>query len=148
MVYKLVNPSDPYTFKADTYEAAALAVLCLGTQYGASPKSGDENVPVFLFVNAEELYKDAFSRTIDEGLKANREYVADALSSMLYGGFEERETYEMALESITDAEKENDFKEKWHDRHSSLNDIGLYAQKMAKVLRGADNDRSSVSSDN
>lgn len=44
-------------------------------------------------------------------------------------------TYEMALESITDAEKEKVFKEKWHDRHSSMNDIGSYAHKMAEVLK-------------
>lgn len=31
MIYKLVNPSDFYTFKADTYEIAALTVLCMGT---------------------------------------------------------------------------------------------------------------------
>lgn len=135
MVYRLANPSDPYTFKADTYEIAALTVLCMGTQYGATTKNGDENVPVFLFINAEEWYKDNFGKSIEEGLKANREKVADALFSMLYGGFEERETYELALESITDKEKTADFKKKWHDRHSSMNDIGSYAYKMAEVLK-------------
>lgn len=135
MIYKLVNPSDFYTFKADTYEIAALTVLCMGTQYGATPKTGDETVPVFLFTDAEEWYKENFNHSIEEGLKANREIVSDALSSMLYGGFEERETYEMALESITDPEKEKVFKEKWHDRHSSLNDIGSYAHKMAEILK-------------
>lgn len=135
MIYNLVNPSDPYTFKADTYEIAALTVLCMGTQYGASPKNGNENVPVFLFTNADEWYKETFGKSVEEGLKANREAVADALLSMLYGGFEERETYEAALESITDAEKEKVFKEKWHARHSSMNDIGSYAHKMAAVLK-------------
>lgn len=135
MIYKLVNPSDPYTFKADSYEIAALTALCMGTQYGATPKNGAENVPVFLFTDAEEWYKENFNHSIEDGLKANRESVADALSSMLYGGFEERETYEMALASITDAEKEKVFKEKWHDRHSSMNDIGSYAHKMAAVLK-------------
>lgn len=135
MVYKLVNPSDPYTFKADSYEIAALTVLCMGTQYGATPKNGDENVPVFLFTDAEEWYKENFNHSIEDGLKANRESAADALSSMLYGGFKERDTYEMALESITDAEKEKVFKEEWHNRHSSLNDIGSYAHKMAEVLK-------------
>ena len=107
----------------------------MGTQYGATPKNGDENVPVFLFIDAEEWYKDNFGKSIEEGLKTNREKVADALFSMLYGGFEERETYETALESITDKEKEADFKKKWHDRHSSMNDIGSYAHKMAEILK-------------
>ena len=107
----------------------------MGTQYGATPKNGDENVPVFLFIDAEEWYKDNFGKSIEEGLKANREKVADALFSMLYGDFEERETYEMALGSITDKEKEADFKSKWHDRHSSMNNIGSYAHKMAEVLK-------------
>lgn len=135
MVYKLVNPSDPYTFKADSYEIAALTVLCMGTQYGATPQKDRESIPVFLFTDAEEWYKENFNRSIEDGLKANHKEVAEALLSMLYGGFEERDTYEMALESITDAEKEKVFKEKWHDRHSSLNDIGSYAHKMAEVLK-------------
>lgn len=29
--YKLINPSDPYTFLAKTKESAALAVFLLGT---------------------------------------------------------------------------------------------------------------------
>lgn len=140
MVYRLANPSDPYTFRADTYEIAALTVLCMGTQYGATPKNGDENVPVFLFIDAEEWYKDNFGKSIEEGLKANREKVADALFSMLYGGFAERDTYELALESITDKEKEADFKKKWHDRHSSTNDIGSYAHKMAEILKAENKD--------
>lgn len=31
--YKLINPSDPYTFLAKTKESAALAVFLLGTMY-------------------------------------------------------------------------------------------------------------------
>ena len=46
--YKLINPSDPYTFLAKTKESAALAVFLLGTMYGASPKDDNEEkrIPV------------------------------------------------------------------------------------------------------
>ena len=56
--YKLINPSDPYTFFAKTKESAALAVFLLGTMYGASPKDDNEEkrIPVFLFGGAEEWY--------------------------------------------------------------------------------------------
>lgn len=55
--YKLINPSDPYTFLAKTKESAALAVFLLGTMYGASPKDDNEEkrIPVFLFGGAEGI---------------------------------------------------------------------------------------------
>lgn len=72
--YKLINPSDPYTFLAKTKEPAALAVFLLGTMYGASPKDDDEEkrIPVFLFGGAEEWYQEEFCRSTEEGLEKEK----------------------------------------------------------------------------
>lgn len=79
--YKLINPSDPYTFLAKTKESAALAVFLLGTMYGASPKDDNEEkrIPVFLFGGAEEWYRKEFGRSTEAGFKAEKQNVADAL---------------------------------------------------------------------
>ena len=105
--YKLINPSDPYTFLAKTKESAALAVFLLGTLYGASPKDDNEEkrIPVFLFGGAEEWYRKEFGRSTEAGLKAEKQNVADALLSFMYGSFEDRRRYEAALNAITDEEK-------------------------------------------
>lgn len=109
--YKLINPSDPYTFLAKTKESAALAVFLLGTMYGASPKDDNEEkrIPVFLFGGAEEWYRKEFGRSTEVGLKAEKQNVADALLSFMYGSFEDRRRYEAALNAITDEEKKKVF---------------------------------------
>lgn len=134
MIYELINPSDPYTFKADTYEIAALTTLCMGVSYGAKPQTGDNEVPVLLFGDPEKWYKKNFNRTVEEGLKANWEKVAEALSSMLYGDFDDRSVYESAMEAITDEDKQKAFSESRHNRQSSLNDIGSYARQLGKSM--------------
>lgn len=105
MEYELKNPSDPYTFFAEDLEVASLVVFSISTLYGAEAKEGGDSVPIFIFGGAKEWYIEQFGRTPDEGLKAKREALAEALSSMMYGGFEDRRRYEAALTAITDTEK-------------------------------------------
>lgn len=135
MEYKLINPSDPYTFIADDLETASLVVLLLGTAYGAEPKGGGENVPIFLFGGALEWYTDHFKRTPDDGMGEKKEAVADALASFMFGGFEDRRRYEAAISAITDPEKKAQFMHEWQDGRSSLNNIGGKAHQLAKALR-------------
>lgn len=136
MEYELKNPSDPYTFLAEDLEVAALTVFSISTLYGAEAKEGGESVPIFLFGGAKEWYLERFGRTLDDGRKAKREELVSALSSMMYGGFEDRRRYEAALSAITDPEKKEEFITEWQDGHSSLNDIGTYCHELAKRLRG------------
>lgn len=136
MEYELKNPSDPYTFIADDLEVAALVVFSISTLYGAVGKEGDSVVPIFIFGGATEWYKEQFGRTPDDGLEAKKEELATALSSMMYGGFEDRRRYEAALSAITDPEKRENFIAEWQDGHSSLNDIGTFCHKLAKSLKG------------
>lgn len=135
MEYELMNPSDPYTFLAKDREVAALTVFCISTLYGAKPKEGDEDIPIFIFGGSCEWYKNKFGRNPDEGLEERKQDVADALESMMYGGFEDRRRYEAALNAITDSGKKEEFKTVWQDGRSSLNDIGTYAHMLAKKIR-------------
>lgn len=135
MEYELINPSDPYTFIAADYETAVLTVFCLGPAYGARPKDGGEEVPIFIFGGAVDLYKEKFLHTPDDGLDEKGQAVADALASMMLGDFEDRRRYELALSSIDDPEKKARFIDGWQDGRSSLNDIGGEAHKLAERMR-------------
>lgn len=90
MQYELINPSDPYTFLADTKEVAALTVFCIDAMYGAESEDGNETVPIFPFGGSEKWYKETFHRTVEEGLQENREQVAQAMLSFMFGHFEDR----------------------------------------------------------
>lgn len=135
MEYELHNPSDPYTFLAEDLEVASLVVFSISTLYGAEAKVGGDSVPIFMFGGAKEWYIEQFGRTPDEGLEAKREELAEALNSMMYGGFEDRRRYEAALAAITDPEKKEVFIAEWQDGHSSMNDIGTYAHILGKRLK-------------
>jgi len=135
MEYEFINPSDPYTFIAEDFETAALTVLCLGAAYGAKPKDGGEDVPIFIFGGAVEWYKEKFGRSPDDGAKEKREAVADALSSFMLGGFEDRRRYEAALAAIDDPGKKTRFISEWQGGRSSLNNIGGEAHRLAERLK-------------
>lgn len=140
MEYELINPSDPYTFVAEDLEIAALVVFTFGTAYGAKPKDGGEDVPIFLWETggAVKWYEGKFGRTPDEGMEAKKAALADALASMMFGGFEDRRRYEAALAAITDPEKKEEFITSWQDGISSLNDIGSRAHTLAKILKNTE----------
>lgn len=131
--FELINPSDPYTFLAVDLEVAALTVFCISTAYSAESQDGDE-VPIFIFGGAKEWYQNEFGRTPDEGLEARKREVIDSLSSMMYGSFEDRKRYEVALQAIDDEEKRETFIKEWNNGRSSLNDIGTYCHNLAKEL--------------
>ena len=135
MEYGLINPSDPYTFLADDLEVAALVVFSVSTLYGAEPKDNGEGIPVFC---SEEWYKDRFGRSPADGLKEKKKELAEALESMMYGGFEDRKRYEIALAAITDPNKRKNFIDAWQDGHSSLNDIGTYCHQLAEKIKSCD----------
>lgn len=134
MQYELINPSDPYTFIAENKEIAALVVFSLSTMYGAVSQDGKEEIPLFMFGGAQEWYINEFGRNPDDGLEANQKEVAFALSSFMYGHFEDRRRYEAALNAITDEVKKEQFIAEWQDSRSSITDIGTYAHQLGKSL--------------
>lgn len=140
MEFELINPSDPYTFIAKNREVAAITVFVLGTMYGAQLKEdedGKNEVPVFILGGAEEWYEEQFGHSVDEGIEKYRLDVAEALESFMLGNFEDRERYETALSFIDNSEKKDEFKKKWQDSCSSLNDIGTRAHDIAKEIKKA-----------
>lgn len=135
MEYELKNPSDPYTFLAVDLEVAALVVFSISTLYGAEPKEGEGDVPIFLFGGAVEWYQESFGRTPDEGLVARKQEVSESLDSFMYGHFEDRRRYEAALRAIDNKDKKEEFVAAWQEGRSSLNNIGTYAHMLAKKLK-------------
>lgn len=135
MEYELINPSDKYTFVAPDLEVAALTVFTLSFSYGAEPKDNGEDVPIFIFGGADKWYEEKFGRKFEDGIALRKGELADALRSMMLGGFEDRERYNAALEAITDDEKRADFISKWQDGRSSLSDIGTHAHKIGSMLK-------------
>lgn len=136
--WNLKNPHDPYTFLAGDLEVATLVVFLLGIGYGAEEKDGDGSVPIFIFAGVEESerwYMEHFNRKPEEGFEARKQEVADALATMMYGYFDDRQRYEEALEAITDAEKRDEFIEKWQDSCSSMTNIGAFCHRLAQKLR-------------
>lgn len=135
MEFELINPSDPYTFLAESEEVAALVVFSISTAYGAKSKDESIEIPVFIFGGAVEWYKERFGRDPDAGMDALRQQAGKSLCSMMYGHFKDRERYELALECIDDEAKREKFIKKWNDARSSLNDIGTYCHILGKKLQ-------------
>ena len=135
-LYNLINPSDPYTFRAEDQETAALAVFCLGPAYGAENLSGtgSGDVPVLLFSDPKVWYQEQFGRTPDEGLEAKKPAVIRALKSFVLGNERDRKRYEAAMACITEPEQREIFAREWRDGRTSMNNIGLRAEKMAEGL--------------
>ncbi len=137
MLYELINPSDPYTFEAKDRETAALAVFLLSTSYGAhclTEERIDDDIPVFILGGSKEWYVETFKRTPDEGLETLKEDVRACLNSFVYGHESDRQTYQLAVDGITDLQKKNEFKRHWDNKRSSLNDINSIALKIALTL--------------
>ena len=135
-LYNLINPSDPYTFRAEDQETAALAVFCLGPAYGAENLSGtgSGDVPVLLFSDPKVWYQEQFGRTPDEGLEAKKPAVIRALKSFILGNERDRKRYEAAMACIREPERREVFGREWRDGRTSMNNIGLRAEKMAEAL--------------
>ena len=83
MEYELINPSDPYTFLAESFEVAVLTVFCISTAYGAKSKDGEKEVPLFIFGGSEAWFLGEFHKTVEESLNENKRAVADALDSFI-----------------------------------------------------------------
>lgn len=110
--FELINPSDPFTFKARSLEVAAQAVLLIGNgAYGGKSLDGGEDVPIFLFGGNDEWFKDKFDKTAEQSFEArDNDALAECFESFTLGG----------------------------ERATSLNDIGSSARQFAKALRAKD----------
>ncbi len=96
-------------------------------------KKNDSGIPVRW---GRGMVSKRFGRSTEAGLKAEKQNVADALLSFMYGSFEDRRRYEAALNAITDEEKKKVFMEEWQDGRTSMKNIGEYAHQLGEKLKG------------
>lgn len=150
-LYELVNPSDPYTFEAESEVIAGAVALGLGDgkypadqivdgRRAASEEEGD-CIPCWAFDKdpekaANKWFEERCGKGFNDFIRDNMEEIATALDSVLIGSHTDRKIFEAAMEKIDDPEKQKEFRDEWHDKkRSSMNDIGGYAWKLAESLR-------------
>ena len=89
---------------------------------------------MLLFSDPKEWYQEQFGRTPDEGLEVKKPAVIRALRSFVLGNERDRKRYEAAMGCIMEPEQQEVFAREWQDGRTSMNNIGLRAEKMAEAL--------------
>jgi len=127
MIFELINPSDPYTFEADSLEVAGYCACLLSTGFGAVCHETGERTPV-MFGWDEWLE----SRFIDDAwAREHAGEIAKAFDSFLIGDVNKRADVASML-AIIPEEKRQKWKEERQDRHrTSVNRIGEVAYHLA-----------------
>lgn len=138
MLYEIINPSDPYTLRADDLRTAAVACVLLGRgHYALNPlEAGGEVVPLMLLGTADEWFLSHFGKSAEETVvevmrdpeAAGR--LAECLESCLIGKPKDRAEAELRV-----LVGEESRLKRYDELRSSLNDIGRRAYAMAKRLR-------------
>jgi hypothetical protein len=143
MLYEIVTPCDPYTFRAPTLAVAAVALLFLTEWKGAGkPLDGEgPETPFFPFgctqKAMEEQILELTGGTLQAFIDANKNAIADSLASVLIGSQGDRGLFEEAVSRMPESERAS-FREQWHDRkRSSISDFGKRAQQLAAHFRAA-----------
>lgn len=148
MLYRIINPSDEYTFTADTDHVAALVGLILGKgkywieRITGGPEGaghlGAEMVLPLMLLGANTDALDALDtldidiNRLSEHIEESSDDLIEAFKTVAIVGPEERLNYEAKLVEADDPEA---FAATWHDaRRSSLNDIRTRALDAAKAL--------------
>lgn len=138
MLFEIINPSDPYTMRAESFQEAAVAICLLGEgRYGLQEIDGEHEVPIFLFGGANEWFTKTFGHDVEDCYKrADWSRIADVLGSVTIGSETDLKIYERTMAALTDPDSREKFAEIWLDeRRSSMNNIGRRAQALAKNLR-------------
>lgn len=140
MLFKIVNPSDPYTIEAPSLDVAAMTSILLGQgQYQLRSLDGGENVPFFSFGGGDEWCQEHFEESMME--MSNRVMdtklgeVADCLDSVLYGCEKDRVDFRESTKDMDHATFEAHRLIEQDRKRSSMNDIGERAYRMAAKLR-------------
>jgi hypothetical protein len=142
ILYKIVNPSDPYTIEAPSLDVAAMSAILLGQgSYKFESLDGGEDVPMFSYGGGDKWCQEHFKEDLME--MSNRvmdtklSEVADCLDSVLYGDAEDRLEFLAATEDMDRPNFEATRILRQQDKCSSMNDIGSHAYKLAAKLRKA-----------
>lgn len=137
-LYELINPSDPYTFRAASREAAVLAAISLATGFGVQEIGSEWSAGPFVLCAAGEFaqwWQAEFGSDWKAWQKSHRREIVEALESFAIGNANTRLDYEAALAAIDDPEKREAFRLDRHDRRrTSTNNIGRAAWNLANML--------------
>jgi hypothetical protein len=135
-LYEIINPSDPYTFRAPDIKIAALVVILLGRgAYGAVTKDGTEKTPVLGGWDEWLADQGLADGNIKSFLDAHEWEVLEAMESVLIGSFSDRQDVEAALVNMPKDTHEAYLAARHDRRRSSMNDIGKTAQAIAAAMR-------------
>ena len=131
-VWELVNPSDPYTFRAPDVRVATVAAFMLSPAYGAKRVDGEERSP--LVTGWDEF---VVKHGIDEVWMDSHLYeIAEAFDSFLIGSPSERADAEAALSLLANPREVRKWKLQRQDRlRTSLSAIGESAYSYADQMR-------------
>ena len=141
-LYKIINPSDDYTFRApDDRVACAVGILLGNGQYPVERCDNQNDVGSLLLFQSEgqiavELER-IFGQPLSEYMETHAAEVSEALGSVLIGSQADRALFEAAIDMIPETDAKAKYAELWHDsKRSSMNDIGKRAAALAKECGG------------
>ena len=143
ILYRIINPSDPYTFRAEDDKIAVAAVIVLGKgQYDVERFGNDGSLGALLAFMLEADVEERLVGLFGEGglkdfLNANLVKIAEALESVACVNSGERFLYERAM-SFMDEEARIKYRDEVHSKfRTSMNDIGARAWALAEAHREA-----------
>lgn len=140
-LYEIINPSDMYTFWSESDAVARFVVTMLGSgMYGLHRMDDNADLGTvigFMKEDEEEAkLNEWFGPDRQKFPAENLQKVIDAFDSVLCMGKEDRELYEMAIQSLKSDQEKRRFRDEQHDkRRSSMNDIGSLAWEYADRYR-------------
>jgi hypothetical protein len=121
-IYELITPSDPITFKAINDKVAFICALLLGNgKAGCKNALTGENIPTMLAFSSdpEKEMISFIGGDVSEFIESNKKDISKCFLSFAYGSVSDRQTYDSAIEAITEPEKLKEFKEKHEDQNRS-----------------------------
>ena len=107
MRYEIINPSDKCFVSGDNFEAVCAAVALLGEgRYALESEDTKTTMPFFMFGGLDEWWVEKFGRKFQAYFDSAKSDIATVLDTFKYNG-----------------------------ERSSMNNIGAYAERLAKRLR-------------
>ena len=72
----------------------------------------------------------------EQNVQQKEQDLAAALSSFLYGRPDDRKLYKLAMKGISNPETRKQYAEEWHDRRTSMSDLGKKAWMLGEKILG------------
>ena len=137
MILEIMNPSDACTIESDDIVVAGLAIALISNgQYALDNEKGETVVPIFFLGGFKDWLKEHNVSDVDKYIDEKHTKMADVLASIVYGGFTDRQLFNLATKDMP-PDKLLEYRKEWNDKkRSSLNDISTVCLRYADKLRG------------